>query len=84
MTNRVDRLEARGLVSRLPDPSDRRGVLVRLTRPGRFAVDGALEGLLDREQALLATLDKTEQRKLAGLLRTLVVPFEDGSDNRNG
>src|SRR5689334_20098722 len=31
MTNRVDRLTARGLVQRLPDPRDRRGVLVRLT-----------------------------------------------------
>src|SRR5512144_1590153 len=31
MTNRVDRLAARGLVERLPDPHDRRGVLVRLT-----------------------------------------------------
>ena len=31
MTNRVDRLVARGLVERLPDPADRRGVKVRLT-----------------------------------------------------
>ena len=36
MTNRVDRLAARGLVTRLPDPNDRRGVLVRLTRAGRY------------------------------------------------
>jgi DNA-binding MarR family transcriptional regulator len=84
MTNRVDRLEVRGLVSRLPDPNDRRGVLVRLTRSGRFTVDGALDGLLAREQALLATLDKAEQRKLAGLLRTLVIPFEDGNESRSG
>ena len=35
MTNRVDRLAARGLVERLPDPRDRRGVLVRLTPAGR-------------------------------------------------
>src|SRR3954451_23887300 len=41
MTNRVDRLAARGLVERLPDPHDRRGVLVRLTPEGRTAVDGA-------------------------------------------
>jgi len=82
MTNRVDRLEARGLVERLPDPNDRRGVLVRLTRPGRLTVDGALEGLLDREHALLAGLDKVDQRRLAGLLRTLVVPFEDGDDEQ--
>src|SRR5215213_8227730 len=57
MTNRVDRLEARGLVERLPDPHDRRGVLVRLTPDGRTTVDGALESLLARERDLLAGLD---------------------------
>src|SRR5580765_8780606 len=35
MTNRVDRLASKGLVLRLPDPADRRGVLVRLTETGR-------------------------------------------------
>jgi DNA-binding MarR family transcriptional regulator len=77
MTNRVDRLTARGLVDRLPDPQDRRGVLVRLTAAGRSRVDGALVGLLTRERALLGGLGPGEQRTLAGLLRTLVVPFED-------
>jgi DNA-binding MarR family transcriptional regulator len=76
MTNRVDRLAARGLVERLPDPHDRRGVLVRLTSAGRTRVDGALEGLLQRERDLLAGLDATDQQRLAGLLRTLVLPFE--------
>ena len=76
MTNRVDRLAARGLVERLPDPHDRRGVLVRLTAAGRTRVDGALEGLLQRERDLLAGLDPADQKRLAGLLRTLVVPFE--------
>ena len=42
MTNRVDRLVERGLVQRRPAPSDRRGVLVRLTADGRTRVDGAL------------------------------------------
>ena len=56
MTNRVDRLAARGLVERLPDPDDRRGVLVRLTAEGKTAVDGAFEALLDAERALLADL----------------------------
>jgi DNA-binding MarR family transcriptional regulator len=76
MTNRVDRLAARGLVERLPDPHDRRGVLVRLTASGRSTVDGALEGLLRRERALLAALDSADQKRLAGLLRALVMPFE--------
>jgi DNA-binding MarR family transcriptional regulator len=76
MTNRVDRLAARGLVERLPDPHDRRGVLVRLTAAGRTRVDGALEGLLQRERDLLAGLEAADQKRLAGLLRTLVLPFE--------
>jgi DNA-binding MarR family transcriptional regulator len=78
MTNRVDRLAARGLVERLPDPADRRGVLVRLTSAGRETVDGALEGLLTREETLLGGLDPADQRTLARLLRSLVVPFEAG------
>ncbi len=75
MTNRVDRLEIRGFVSRLPDPDDRRGVLVRLTRAGKAAVDGAFEALLDAEQALLAELPADDQRRLARLLRELLGPF---------
>ncbi len=76
MTNRVDRLVTRGLVERLPDPRDRRGVLVRLTDSGKTTVDGALAGLLDRERDLLASLGETDQARLAGLLRSLVSPFE--------
>lgn len=76
MTNRVDRLAARGLVERQPDPSDRRGVLVRLTVEGRSTVDGALSGLLERERQLLAGLNVTNQNRLASLLRNLVLPFE--------
>lgn len=76
MTNRVDRLVARGLVERLPDPHDRRGVLVRLTEEGRAKVDGALASLLDRERELLGGLDAPAQRRLAGLLRDLLAPFE--------
>lgn len=76
MTNRIDRLEARGLVVRRPAPADRRGVLVRLTEPGRTAVDAALADLLDVERALLADLPARERDRLADLLRVLVAPFD--------
>jgi DNA-binding MarR family transcriptional regulator len=76
MTNRVDRLAARDLVERLPDPHDRRGVLVRLTDAGRSAVDGALADLLRRERELLGGLNASDHKRLAALLRQLVVPFE--------
>lgn len=78
MTNRVDRLTARGLVERYPDPDDRRGVIVRLTAQGKGAVDGAFEALLDAEKSLLADLPPDEQVALAGLLRTLLTPFGRG------
>ena len=75
MTNRVDRLAARGLVERHPDPDDRRGVIVRLTADGKAAVDGAFEELLAAEAELLADLSARDRKKLAGLLRTLLAPF---------
>ena len=76
MTNRVDRLAARGLVERLPDPADRRGVLVKLTEAGRNAVDAAMADLLAHEQALLGSLSRTEQTQVARVLRELVRPFD--------
>ncbi|WP_183100986.1 MarR family winged helix-turn-helix transcriptional regulator [Nocardioides pelophilus] len=77
MTNRVDRLTARGLVERHPDPSDRRGVLVRLTPEGKETVDGAFTALLEAEREMLADLPAADQKALAGLLRRLLVPFAD-------
>ena len=77
MTNRVDRLENAGLVQRLPDPQDRRGVHVRLTPRGKERVDAALADLLDRERALLKGLSRSDRETLSSLLRRLVVPFEE-------
>lgn len=76
MTNRIDRLAARGLVERHRDPDDGRGVLVSLTAAGAVRVDGAMAALLDRERALLATVSPAEQAHLAALLRRLLVPFD--------
>ncbi len=77
MTNRIDRLAARGFVERYPDPDDRRGVIVRLTAEGRATVDGAFEALLEAENSLLAALPARDRTRLAALLRTLLAPFAD-------
>src|SRR5215472_5630382 len=74
MTNRIDRLAAKGLVVRGPDPTDRRGVLVRLTDAGRELADAALAGLLKNERELLAALSAERLESLADLLRTLTLP----------
>ena len=76
MTNRVDRLAARGYVERHPDPTDRRGVIVRLTPQGMAVVDAALSDLLAHEHRLLAELTGGERDELSGLLRRLLHPFE--------
>ena len=72
MTNRVDRLTARGLVEREDHPDDRRGVLVRLTDAGRVKVDAALAGLLAAERTILASLSDPDQDQLVGILRRLL------------
>lgn len=76
MTNRIDRLERRGLVQRQPDPADGRGVRVRLTATGRSRVDGAFAELLEREAALLAGLSDRQRGTVAGVLRTVLVRFD--------
>ena len=80
MTNRLDRLEGRGLVRRRPAPDDRRGIRVRLTPRGQDLVDAAVTDLLAREKELLAALPDGEQDRLAGLLRAVLLHFEGSAD----
>ena len=84
MTNRIDRLETKYLVARMPDPKDGRGVLVQLTQSGKSAVDRALDELLAREKSLLATVSKVDREKLANVLRDIVLPFDEESAGIEG
>ena len=79
MTTRIDRLASRGLVERLPDPRDRRGVRVRLTSRGREAVGTALADLLEAERRILGVLGDDECDEVADYLRRIVGPFERSS-----
>jgi DNA-binding MarR family transcriptional regulator len=79
MTNRIDRLEDRGFVTRRTDPADRRGVLVSLTVTGRAQVDAALADLLSHERQILEGLDAEQRTLLADLLRTVVAPFDQAT-----
>jgi DNA-binding MarR family transcriptional regulator len=77
MTNRIDRLVARGLVERAAAPGDRRKVVVRLTPEGRHLVDEVAPGHLDTERNLLAALSPHQLTELARLLRTVLVHLGD-------
>jgi len=76
MTHRIDRLAVRGLVTRLKDPHDGRGVIVQLTDVGKRRVDEALTSLLQAERHLLSHISPPQQQQLAHLLRELLLPLE--------
>lgn len=76
MTNRIDRLVAKGLVHRDGDPTDRRVVRVRLTPAGKDAVDSAMTLLLAFETEHIDAVDGKDRKALAHLLRGLLLPFE--------
>ena len=76
MTNRLDRLEEAGLIRRLPDPSDRRGVLVELTDHGRETYRNAVGVQAEKEALVTAALNEREKTQLNSLLRQLMLEFE--------
>jgi DNA-binding MarR family transcriptional regulator len=79
ITNRIDRLEARGLVERART-DDRRKVIVRLTPKGRDLVDEVVGDHLATEQEILAGLSLRQQRELAHLLRLTLLHLGDRAD----
>jgi DNA-binding MarR family transcriptional regulator len=82
ITKRLDRLTEAGLVERRPDPHDRRGALVRLTRRGRTVLDRALETHVAAEKRLLEVLAPAERRELDRLLRRLLAALDAGEPSR--
>ena len=80
MTNRIDRLEQRGLVERAAT-DDRRKVIVRLTKRGLDTVDEAVVAHMATEREILSSLSPRQQHELANLLRTTLVALGDRSDS---
>jgi DNA-binding MarR family transcriptional regulator len=76
MTNRLDRLEEAGLIRRLPDPSDRRGVVVELTDHGRQTYRNTVGVQAKKEALVTAALNEREKAQLNALLRQLMLEFE--------
>ncbi len=80
ITQRLDRLEARGLVTRTPSDSDGRGVHVVLTDEGLALIDRALPDHVDTEKRLLASLTDAQREALVSALQELLAAFGDGPD----
>lgn len=69
MTNRLDRLENKGLIERIASKNDRRSSLVRLSAKGFALIDEFIQSHFDHEAELLASLSAEEQRTLDGILK---------------
>ncbi|MFI5801632.1 MarR family winged helix-turn-helix transcriptional regulator [Streptomyces sp. NPDC051561] len=78
ITQRLDRLQERGLVSRSPSPTDGRVVQVALTEAGLKLIEGALPDHLSTEQRLLSALSPAEREQFARSLRALLLGLGDG------
>lgn len=76
MTKMLKRLEERGLVSRVPDPVDGRGLLVELTKPGLRLQERVFNAYLAASQELFSELDRGGKQAADATLRTLVDSFE--------
>ncbi|GEL18881.1 MarR family winged helix-turn-helix transcriptional regulator [Pseudonocardia asaccharolytica] len=80
ITQRLDRIQARGLVTRTPSDADGRGVHVTLTEDGRKLIDRALPDHVDTEHRLLAALTPAQRETLADALRDLLASLGDTTD----
>jgi DNA-binding MarR family transcriptional regulator len=78
MTNRLDRLEEAGLVRRIPNADDRRGVLVEITDEGHGVWRDSV-GVQAKKESLItkAALDQHEREELNSYLRRLMIAFEE-------
>lgn len=68
MTNRLDRLEKRGLIERTVDPADRRGLKIVLTEAGFALADSVVVTHVAREESMLEGLSDNERETLRALL----------------
>ena len=71
VTQLVDRLEADGLVTREPDPNDRRSRLAVITNAGRQAYEQGAGIHRDAERQLFGALSTDDAARLADIIEKL-------------
>ncbi|WP_296615858.1 MarR family transcriptional regulator [Sphingomonas sp.] len=76
MTACLNRLEQRGLISRVSDEADRRSLVAMLTDQGVRLIDEAIASHFGGAERTVGGLDRTERAELARLLRKLRLQLE--------
>lgn len=75
VSKRLDRLESAGWVERLPDPKDRRGMLIRLSPAGLELIERAMSTHIATQDTALAALAAPQREQLAALLSQWLQSF---------
>lgn len=73
VTRMLDRLEKKGLITRSPDPSDRRSLLIAVTDKGRDAIERAMPLAANAQKELVSALTEDEIQQLKQTLRKILV-----------
>lgn len=68
----IDQLEARDLLTRAPDPTDRRRHRIELTAAGRSLLRSLATAIKGAEDEYLRSLSREERRSLVTLLRQVL------------
>ena len=68
ITATLDVLERRGWIQRIPNPHDRRSLLIEITADGRTVADQMLPGIRLLERRALSVLTKAERTQLLAML----------------
>jgi DNA-binding MarR family transcriptional regulator len=76
MTNRIDRLEQDGIVTRVRDAEDRRSVMVQLTPKGIQLADTVMPILFEKEKQVLSQFTSDELQLSTPMLRKLLMLLE--------
>ncbi len=82
LTDRLRRLDERGLIVRDASDSDRRSLIVRLSPKGRELIEQAFAEDMRVEAEMLAPLDRRERKELARLLAKLLLEMEEAENDR--
>ncbi|MEQ8835367.1 MAG: MarR family transcriptional regulator [Lacipirellulaceae bacterium] len=67
----IDRMEANGILERLPDPVDRRAKKVFMTRKGEELLHDLQEVAFDINKQIMKGISKEQNKMLDGMLRTM-------------
>ena len=76
MTNRLDKLEKKGLIDREHSKEDRRSVTVQLTSKGFELIDALIEQHLQAQHELMGSLTRDEREQVNQALKLLLPQYE--------